>query len=418
MNRNLRLLAVSLAASMMLTGCELPGAIGGNDNQSGNQQTQTANVHEGTISKDETWKKADGPHIIKGSVYVESEQGVTLTIEPGTEVRFEQDASLNFGYSAGTRGVLLAQGTAEKPIVFTSAASSPQKGDWGTIYLGNGSASSILSHCTVSYGGGGGSEEAALTVYGENNKPSLTHCKIESSAAYGIRMQSDASFKTFENNLIKASTQNPIRIGANEVGSLGAGNTFQANTKAEIFVEGEEVNRSATWRSFGVPYLMQGQSYVQSESSLSVLTLQPGTTLEFAQDAGLHVGYNAGAQGALYAVGTAENPITFTGVGQDAGSWDGLSMWEGTKAGIDGDGSTTVIKYAIVSYAQTGEAAMVYLHNAKPIIQNATFSHAVTGNHAIKVRGAANLIPTHSALFDGNTFEAGLEGLEVDHLVD
>ena len=419
MKRNLKLLGIMLASSMLLTGlagCELPGAAGGNsqngNQQNGDQQNQTdKNVHEGTISKDETWKKADGPHLIKGAVYVEAEQGVTLTIEPGTEVRFEQDASLNIGYSTGTRGVLLAQGTAEQPIVFTSAASSPQKGDWGTIYLNNGSASSVLTYCTIQYGGGGGSEEAAVTVYGANNKPTLSNCTIDNSAAYGVRMHADASFKVFENNKVKNSDNHPIRIGANEVGSLGSGNAFQGNAKPAIYVEGEDVSKSATWQNYGIPYHMQNSTKVQNESTLPVLTLKPGVTLEFAHDAWLAVGYNY--QGALYAVGTAENKIVFTGVGQDAGSWNGIEFWDGTKAGKEGDANTTVVQHAIIEYAQTDENAMVYLHNAKPIIQNTTFRNGVELSHAVKVRGEAAQVPTHNNLFVGNTFAgfgAGLVG--------
>ncbi len=416
MKRNLRLLTSTFAATMLVlgvAGCELPGSVGGDKQQQqdqqqngGDQQDQTAsNVHQGTISKDETWKKADGPHIIRGTVYVESEQGVTLTIEPGTEVRFEQDASLNFGYSEGSRGVLLAQGTDALPIIFTSAASSPTKGDWGTIYLNNGAASSVMTYCKISYGGGGGLEEAALTVYGKNNKPTIQNCTISESAGYGVRLWSDASFKAFENNTIKTSTENPLRLGANEVGSLGIGNTFEENAKPTIFVEGETVDTSATWRNFEVGYFMQGRTFVESATSVPVLTIQAGTTLEFAQGAELNVAYTTDTQGALYAVGTEAAPITFTGIGQTPGSWIGLYMGDGTKDGVDGNTGTTVIQDALIECGGGNDEALLYLYYAKPLIKNVRFREAPEGKHAIKAIGTASSIPTmDDIMLNGNTF--------------
>jgi uncharacterized cupin superfamily protein len=397
-----------------VAGCELPGSVGGDKQQQqdqqqngGDQQDQTAsNIHQGTISANETWKKADGPHIIRGSVYVESEQGVTVTIEPGTLVHFEQDASLNFGLSNGTRGVLLAKGTADLPIVFTSAAATPAKGDWQTLYLGNGAASSILTHCKFSFGGGGSAEEAALSVYGKDNKPTVENCTIEESAGYGIRMSGDASFKAFTNNTIKTSAENPIRLGANEVGSLGDGNIFEENDKPTIYVEGETIDKSATWRNFEVVYFMQGTTYVESASSVPVLTIQAGTTLEFAQNAELNIALSSGTKGALYAVGTEAAPITFTGLGQEAGSWAGIYMGDGTTDGIEGNTGTTVIQHALIEYGGGGEA-LLDLYYAKPLIKNVRFREAPEGKHAVKGYGTASSIPTMDDIMlsaNGNSF--------------
>lgn len=411
MHRNLRLLGASLAASLMLVGlagCEIPGAAGGNQQQQqdGDQQNQTSkNIHEGYITEDQTWKKADGPHIIRGAVYVESESGVTVTIEAGTEIRFEAEASLNFGYSSGTRGVLVANGTAEAPIRFTSVSSTPQKGDWGTIYLGNGSSSSVLEHCTLQYGGGGGSDTAALTVYGTNNKPTIKHCTIEGSAAYGISMDGEAAFKVFENNKVKGSVGFPLRIGINQVGSLGVGNAFEDNAKAAIFVNSGTVSASATWRNFDLPYRLIGQNYVESADSTPVLTIEPGCTLEFGQDAGLTVGYHSGSHGALYAVGTAQKPITFTGIAKTAGTWDGLSLSEGTTPGVEGDASTTVIQHAVIEYGgSVSDSGLLYLYSSNPVVSNVTFRHSGSGK-AIYLAGDQSKNPDMTQLHTQNTYE-------------
>jgi hypothetical protein len=63
------------------------------------------------ITEDTTWRRADGPHLVTNGVRVTD---ATLTIEPGTEVRFESG-----GIEVdGAAGSLVAHGTAEDPILF------------------------------------------------------------------------------------------------------------------------------------------------------------------------------------------------------------------------------------------------------------------------------------------------------------
>ena len=404
MNRNVSRWTALLASSLLilgLAGCELPGSAGNDKQQNGgDSQNQTAkHIHQGTITKDEVWKKADGPHIIRGEVSVDSAQGVTVTIEPGTVVRFEEGASLWFGYNE--RGVLKAQGTADQPIIFTSAAANPAKGDWNTIYLGNGSASTGMTPCKISYAGK--SDYAALTVSGKVNTPTLQNCVIEESAGHGIALQNDASFKVFTGNTIKTSGENPIHLGANEVGSIGAGNTFTGNFHQALLVDGETVDKSATWLDLGIPYRLTGETTVESVGG-PVLTIQPGSTLEFATDASLWVGH--GAKGALNAVGTLQKPITFSSVGQDAGTWGGIHMYSGTIAGIDKNASTTVLEYVVISAAyNSSNNSMLHLYRANPILKNVSFTNRFGTSAAISVEGAEHEIPLKADLTgNGNSF--------------
>ncbi len=66
-------------------------------------------------------------------------EGITLTVLPGTMLRFPALTDAAFGgdnpYKSEiiVRGSLIAQGTEEQPIVFTSDALHPAKGDWGGV---------------------------------------------------------------------------------------------------------------------------------------------------------------------------------------------------------------------------------------------------------------------------------------------
>jgi hypothetical protein len=87
---------------------------------------------EGRITSNLTLKAAY-TYKLRGLVYVTS--GAILTIEPGTKIVGELNKN---GALIITRGAkIIADGTADKPIVFTSEAATPQRGDWaGVVLLG------------------------------------------------------------------------------------------------------------------------------------------------------------------------------------------------------------------------------------------------------------------------------------------
>ncbi|WPU92033.1 hypothetical protein SNE25_22190 [Mucilaginibacter sabulilitoris] len=86
----------------------------------------------GDISTATTWK-ADKIYLIKGFVYVTG--GATLTIEPGTLIKGDKATKGTLTITRGAK--IMAAGTADKPIVFTSAFESGARsnGDWGGIIL-------------------------------------------------------------------------------------------------------------------------------------------------------------------------------------------------------------------------------------------------------------------------------------------
>lgn len=72
-------------------------------------------THSGTISADETWTCAEGPHLVSTGTLAIND-GVTLTIEPGTQVRLDPAARI----SAGAGGRVDALGDVNAPILVTS----------------------------------------------------------------------------------------------------------------------------------------------------------------------------------------------------------------------------------------------------------------------------------------------------------
>ena len=98
-----------------------------------------------TLEKNTTWS---GMVMVSGDIYVPP--GVTLTVEPGTIVKFkridEKSDQNMFDIDSPyypvaeliIRGQLVAKGTAGNYIVFMSAAIDPRPADWGAInFLGS-----------------------------------------------------------------------------------------------------------------------------------------------------------------------------------------------------------------------------------------------------------------------------------------
>ncbi len=84
--------------------------------------------HSGNVTEDMTWNNNGMPWVITGMVVVEP--GVTLTIEPGTILKFtEGTGSLASGLIISQGATLNACGTATQPIILTSVLDNIQGGE-------------------------------------------------------------------------------------------------------------------------------------------------------------------------------------------------------------------------------------------------------------------------------------------------
>ncbi len=102
----------------LLVGCALPPTV----------QQQTLLTGKILLRSDTLWQ---GEIIVDGEVTVA--KGVTLTIAPGTSIRFVRRDSNRDGLGDATiivKGSLVATGTEQKPIRFLSAESDPMPADW------------------------------------------------------------------------------------------------------------------------------------------------------------------------------------------------------------------------------------------------------------------------------------------------
>lgn len=136
---------------------------------------------KGDISANQTLT-ADKKYLLSGFVYVKS--GATLTIEPGTVIMGDKASKGTLIVTRG--GKVMAEGTAEKPIVFTSAqaAGARREGDWGgIILLGNAKVNAGEAKIEGGLVPTAGGDEKAYIYYGgqddADNSGSLKYIRIE-----------------------------------------------------------------------------------------------------------------------------------------------------------------------------------------------------------------------------------------------
>ena len=176
----------------------------------------------GIISSPATWGPPGSTCIVTGSVLVQ--QGVTLTIEDGVEVRFDQDKGLQ------VEGTLIAVGTLAQTIVFTSNQTNPAPGDWTFIRFTDTSTSagfdpqtgaftggSILQHCEVRYGG---REQVLGTIQLDSSSPFIDHCTIEDNAAKAIYASDPPDLRVTNNDIRKNASG--IADSQNSSGGISA----------------------------------------------------------------------------------------------------------------------------------------------------------------------------------------------------
>ena len=335
-----------------------------------------ATHHNQNIDADETWYPSGNPHFIDATIGVIN--NATLTIKPGCYVQFSGDCELRCGYGS-QQGAIVAVGTADSLITFTSGAASPQPGDWSEIGVyAAAMASTQFKYCKFEYAG---SSAGYGTVYVYGAVIKLDYCSIGNSADRGVVVEGDGKFSSFTNNTITTCVKYPVEIQAAYGGTLGAGSTLTGNASGYDGIEltATTVEETQTWLNHGVPYVIMGTMGVQGSSS-PILTIAAGTTVKLGPGVEFRCGHGS-QSGAISAIGTASQRITFTSSATDPapGSWSEIGIYNAAT-------NATQFTYCDFSYAGSSAAyGAFYLYGASPKFDNCNISQS--GDYGVVVEG-------------------------------
>ena len=180
------------------------------------------------LEADTTWS---GTVILSGQNVVR--RGVTLTIEPGTVVKFawtdENGDDIGDG-ELTVEGRLIAKGTAGQPILFTSAKENPRAKDWTFVQI-SVSKNSLVEHCIFEYAFSGLQiHYSTATIHQslfrnnfEGIRFSTTDILIEHNDIidnyYGVRCEANGSRTTITKNRFEGNNNAffPVRKTSNTV---------------------------------------------------------------------------------------------------------------------------------------------------------------------------------------------------------
>jgi hypothetical protein len=163
-------------------------------------------VDSGLFSSDITWKNLGIPYIVSGNIDIQRISEFPgspppppiVTIQPGTVLRFKAHTYLRVGYQ--DLGGLVAIGTQEEPIRFTSDDAAPVPGDWyGLRFYGFTHVQTQLQHCTIEYGGYSSTYPGNIYINGFDDV-FLSSCTIRKSKNWGI-YRTGATFTEVNKNL-------------------------------------------------------------------------------------------------------------------------------------------------------------------------------------------------------------------------
>ncbi len=367
----------------------------------------------GTISSNTTI----GPdyaarYIITCSTTVTS--GATLTAQPGTIIKAEQ------GTQVSVEGALDAVGTASEPITFTSVndnsvggatgSGSPAPGDWEGIGS-SGGGSIDLVHAKVSYARTGVSArgEGATVIEDDAFASQEQHAVTvhnESAGAPSPTLEDDSSVNASVSEGLAAFAVRSQSLDADLLG----GNSATGSGSEAVALEGTIAATStlpaepAAWEVD--PDQVGGEPLTVPAGK--TLTIAPGAVLKgfkFGEPCGCAIS----VEGALDAVGTASEPITFTSVNDNSvGGATGSGSpapgdWEGI--GSSGGGSIDLV-HAKVSYARTGVSAR---GEGATVIEDDAF--ASQEQHAVTVHNESAGAPSPTLEDDSSVNASVSEGL-------
>ena len=223
MNRNkilqsgvLRRIFVCIALVFFVTGC---------------QKQQVLEVSKLTISRDTTWA---GNILIAGDVYVEP--GVTLTIAPGTIVKFKRidetsdqnmfdiDSPYYPQAELIIRGKLIAKGTEKEKIIFTSAEIDARPADWGAVNF-LGSDGNIIEYCKFLFAYNG--------VHAHGSSLQISHSEFVKNGV-GVSFKSEEETQGVEWFGKRSNVQVTSSLFARNKGGIGFRNSDAVITGNEI----------------------------------------------------------------------------------------------------------------------------------------------------------------------------------------
>lgn len=297
--------------------------------------------------------------------------GGELTVEAGATLQF----NANIAFIVRDDGRLRLSGTEDAPVVLMGQEESA--GFWKGLNLRSSGAANVLDHFVIAHAGSRGWSGAAYSTASifasASSGATMTNGRITTGGGHGFIAERQTEVRvsgcTFELH------DQGAYVHPDVAQYLSADNAFVDNVVNVVrvgFSDTDDLLTEQTWQNVGVPWRIE-----KTLDVLAPLTLAPGAVVEFNEDIALEINED----GRLIAVGTAEAPITLTGVEKTRGYWQGIQ--------VESRGSENALDHVVFEFAGSknwtgaaqSAAGIRFEQGSRMSITNSTLRQ--TGNFAI-----------------------------------
>lgn len=310
-------------------------------------------VHANELKSSVEWNALDVPYQIDGGAKIED---ANLKIHKGTRVQMAS----NSYFEIRSGGSIDAQGEENMPITIEGAVN--QAGYWRYMEFkpGSDNSNNIFKYCNIS--DGGGYSNSSSIIYIDDSNPVFENCSISNSSSFGMKIVG-SSEPMIEDNDFFDNTLAPLYASFHHVGTIGL-NSFAGNMEDHILIDGSKLTSDATMIKQEVPWRITPGAKIDG----AVLTVEPGTTIEFDTNGYIEVEAGSG----LYAVGTPAEQITFTGALKQHGYWRYIDF------GDNVNNAMSVLDHCIVEYGggYNNNSGIITIGGSKPSIHNTTVAYS------------------------------------------
>ncbi|MBN1600441.1 MAG: right-handed parallel beta-helix repeat-containing protein [Chitinispirillaceae bacterium] len=320
----------------------------------------------GVLVKNEAavWRKMDLPYIFSQMTVIGSFSAgaSSVTIMPGVVCKFEKNAGIRIGDPSFGVGILIAKGTPEDSIYFINSSPDVIWGDNSAgIWIGPESTENTLfEYCSI--------RNATTGICAAGTLINVSNCRVTGCDSNGITFNyaSPVDSMSFNDNFFVKNAGYGISISADQLSNLSGTGSVADNGKGGIYVSGETIWQSGTWKKYDMPFIVDGTLDISGLKGVEI-NIHPGTEFHFLPGSYIDVGKSN--PGTLIARGSDNLPIIFDSYDQDeywGADEDGITG--GIRIGKNADVKTE-LKYCKVNNATSG----VYV-DANVKIENCSFT--------------------------------------------
>jgi parallel beta-helix repeat protein len=304
----------------------------------------------GNIENNATFTAASSPYIVTGNLNVNA--GVTLTVEPGVEVR------VNNGLYIQVFGTMNATGA-----TFTSNTGTTP-GAWQGIYVSYHYSSEVgavnLDNCIVEYAQSLFVRKGSLVLSGGT--------MIRDLSSYGLDIYTEGDVD-ISNTTVQNCTY-PVYFRSfqgNGSWTVGDGVILTGNATDYVYIDFQDVNSEFRLADAGIPYYYDSEFRV---TETGTLVIDPGVQMLGNTNAFITV------YGKLKANGTVADSVLFANE-PSAAYWRGLNFYD---AAIDSACILSYARFSGANYVSSNyrpyeiSSCAVEISGSSPQFMNCTFT--------------------------------------------